>query len=177
MAAEVTIPFNTAILGGETTIQLDRGKGHRESIAVKIPAGIDEGKKIRLRGQGQSAGANGPSGDLLLTIHVAPHPYFKRNGANLEVRLPVTLPEAIHGAKVEVPTPSGMVMLTIPKLTSSGQRLRVKGQGVRSKDGTAGDLFVEIQIKLPSSIDPAQLEALNSLEKNYSASPRAGLVW
>ena len=83
-----------------------------KTISVKIPAGVDEGKKIRLRGQGESIG--GPAGNLLLTVHVAAHPYFHRSGMNLEVRLPVTLAEAVAGAKVDVPTPRGTISLRIP---------------------------------------------------------------
>ncbi len=99
--ASITIPFATAVMGGETSIQLDRGGGALETITVKIPVGIEDGKKIRLRGQGGGA-PGGKNGDLLLTVHIAAHPHFKRNGQNLELKLPLTLPEAVAGAKVEV---------------------------------------------------------------------------
>lgn len=173
--AEITVPFNTAVMGGETEITLDKG-GVSESIRVKIPAGVEEGKKIRLRGQGNSNG--GRAGDLLLLIHVAPHPFFKRNGKDLELKLPVTLGEAALGAKVDVPTPGGTVTVTIPAGTQSGKRLRVKGQGTRSKDNASnGDLYIELQIKLPEKLSPQDLELLNKLDANYESSVRKGIVW
>ncbi|HEY2839505.1 MAG TPA: DnaJ C-terminal domain-containing protein, partial [Pirellulales bacterium] len=113
LESAVEIPFNVAIVGGQTELSLDRG-GKVETISVKIPAGIEEGKKIRLRGQGAPGANDGPPGDLLLTIHIAPHPYFRRRGDDLDVRVPVTLLEAAEGAKVEVPTPKGTVALRVP---------------------------------------------------------------
>ncbi len=175
LEAAITVPFATAVLGGEASIQVDRGSGSPESITVKVPPGIDEGKKIRLRGQG-APGAGGRNGDLLLTIHIAPHPFFKRNGQNLELKLPITLSEAIHGGKVEVPTPAGIVKLSIPAMSNSGQRLRVKGQGVKSKEGQ-GDLYVELQIKLPSEIDESAKEVIRNFDSKYATPPRAGIIW
>lgn len=175
LEAAVTIGFQTAALGGEANIRVDRGTGS-ESITVKIPPGIEDGKKIRLRGQGQQV-PGGKSGDLLLTVSVAPHPCFKRVGSNLEIKLPIGIQEAILGAKVDVPTPGGIVTMTVPPMTSSGQRLRVKGQGVRSKDGTAGDLYVEIHIKLPSEMSDEFKNQLASLDPNYGKTLRSSLVW
>lgn len=171
--AEITVPLSTAVLGGETEITLDRS-GVPESLRVKIPGGVQEGKKIRLRGQGNSA--NGRAGDLLLTIHVAPHPFYKLVGNDLELKLPITLSEAAVGAKVDVPTPGGIVTLTIPARSQSGKRLRVKGQGVRSTSGT-GDLYIELQIKLPDLLTEANLKTLQTLDAGYTSSIRREIVW
>ena len=124
--ASLTIPFLTAVRGGETSIELERQPGHRETKVVKIPPGLESGAKIRLRGQGDSAGQT----DLIITVTVEPHPYFTREGRNLSVEVPISVPEALLGAKVEVPTLDGFKTLTIPAGTSSGQKLRLRGQGV-----------------------------------------------
>lgn len=174
--AELTVPFNTAVLGGQATINVQRG-GKQESLQVKVPAGVESGKKIRLRGQGEPSPNGGPAGDLLITITVANHPYFKRVGQNLEVRLPVTLGEAAMGAKVDLPTPGGIMSLKIPAASSSGKRLRVKGQGVRDSSGGAGDLYVELQIKLPEQLDDESRQAIEHIERLYTEAPRAGLIW
>ena len=123
---------------------------------------------MRLRGKGESGGGAhakrvDAAGDLLLTVHVAPHPFFTRKGNDLYVRLPVTLGEAAAGATVDVPTPSGTVALHIPPGTSSGKRLRVKGHGVPAKAG-AGDLFAEALIVLPANMTDADREAIRAIE-------------
>lgn len=176
LSAEITVPFNTAVLGGQAAIHVRRG-GKPENIQVKIPAGVESGKKIRLRGQGEPSPNGGASGDLMITITVANHPYFKRSGQNLEVRLPVTLGEAALGAKVDLPTPGGTMSLKIPPGSSSGKRLRVKGQGVRDTSGAAGDLFVELQIKLPEQLDDESRKAIERIEQLYTEQPRTGLIW
>ena len=175
LSAEVTIPFNTAVMGGFREISLQRG-GKYETIQIKIPPGVDTGKKIRLRGRGEP-GPSGESGDLIVTIDVAPHPHFKRQGQNLELRLPVTIGEAALGSTVDVPTPGGVVSLKIPPNSSSGRRLRVKGQGVRAASGEAGDLYVELQIKLPESLDDAARDAIARIEQQYTGRIRDGLAW
>jgi DnaJ-class molecular chaperone len=155
---------------------LQRSGGKTETISVKIPPGVDEGKKIRLRGKGESLGGS-PAGDLLLTIHVAPHPSFKRHGKNLELRLPITLSEAVAGGKVDVPTPWGTISLRIPPHTSSGKKLRIKGHGIRTANGEPGDLFAETAIVLPEKIDEATVEAIKRLEAEQPRDPRAELRW
>lgn len=175
LSAEVTIPFNTAVMGGYREISIQRA-GKFETIQIKVPAGVDSGKKIRLRGRGEP-GAGGESGDLIVTINVAPHPHFRRQGHNLELRLPVTLGEAALGSTVDVPTPGGIVSLKIPPNSSSGRRLRVKGQGVRSATGEAGDLYVELQIKLPASLDQTARDAVATIEQEYKGAVRDGLAW
>ena len=179
ITSELEIPFNTAVSGGEAHISVQRPDGHVETLAVKIPAGISEGKKIRLRGQGASAG--GPAGDILITVHVAPHPWFTRKGNDLIVRLPLSLAEAALGAKVDVPTPRGTISLRVPPNSSSGKRLRIKGHGVKTRDGELGDLYAEVQIVLPPTLDEESLELIKKLDERFrSASPqdpRRDLRW
>lgn len=181
LSANLTVPFNTAILGGEASIGVMQS-GKQESIQVKIPPGIESGKKMRLRGQGEQSPNGGPSGDLIATLSVAAHPFFKRNGKNLELRLPVTFSEAALGATVDIPTPGGTVSLKIPPGSSGGRKLRIKGQGVRSSD-SPGDLYVELQIKLPETLSAAEnisdstRDAIRQVEQLYSENVRDGIIW
>src|SRR5205085_4466250 len=121
----------------------------------------------RLRGQGEPGGNGASAGDLLVTVHVAPHPFFTRRGNHLEVKVPVTLAEAALGAKVDVPTPQGTISLTIPPGTSSGKKLRAKGRGVETKGGEPGDLYAEIQIVLPKPLEPDDLELIRRLSERH----------
>ena len=145
---ELEIPLQTAVQGGKTEFYLND-----EKISVNIPAGVETGSKIRLRDRGQPSPNGGDNGDLILLIKVSDHPCFGRNGRNLELNLPVTIGEAVLGAKIDIPTPSGTVALSIPANSSSGRRLRLKGQGVKHRDGSAGDLFVVLQIEVPKEAD------------------------
>jgi len=175
IAAEIELPLRTILQGGETQFQLQRD-GKLESIRVKVPPGIEPGKKIRLRGQG-GAMPRGKPGDLLLTIRLLPHPAVKLVGNNIEMRLPITLPEAIHGAKVDVPTANGTVTITIPPMSSSGKRLRIKGQGFPSSSGAAGDLMIELQIKLPEVVPSASRDAIDALVSSYPSHFRDSIQW
>lgn len=155
VAATATITLNEAATGGTRRLHLPSGK----DVEFKIPPGIVEGQQIRLKGQGMPAPVvGGTPGDVLVTISIAPHPHFKRDGQNLRLELPITLYEAVLGAKVRVPTLSGAVELAIPANTSSGRIFRLKGKGMPGK-GEAGDLFVTTRIVLPDGKD-ADLEAL-----------------
>jgi DnaJ-class molecular chaperone len=173
---ELKISFATAINGGQARLSLRRAGGKTESIDVKIPAGIADGKKIRLKGQGEAAPQGGTPGDILITVRVAPHPCFQRRGQNLELKVPVTLAEAVLGASIDVPTPRGTISLKIPPNTSSGKRLRVKGHGVPGKM-EAGDLYAEVQIVLPESLDDETIECIKKLKESPTSHPRADLVW
>ncbi|MCA9238650.1 MAG: J domain-containing protein [Planctomycetales bacterium] len=174
---EITVPFATAIKGGEAAISLTRHDGKNETINIKIPAGMEDGKKIRLRGQGEPAPAGGSAGDLLLTVHVAPHPRFERRGARLDVVAPITLSEAVGGAKIDVPTPHGVVTLSVPPGTSSGKKLRLKGQGVRAEGKPPGDLYVELQIQLPEGLTEEERQEIANISARHPQDPRADLRW
>jgi DnaJ-class molecular chaperone len=174
---ELTVPFATAVLGGQAAITVRRADGNVETINVRIPAGIEDGKRIRLRGQGEAGVGGGPAGDILVTIRVSPHPYFRRSGNRLEVRVPVTLGEAALGAKVDVPTPHGTISLRIPPNTSSGAKLRIKGHGVRPKEGPPGDLFAEIQIVLPDNLSEDERNQLGEISARRPQQPRTDLRW
>ncbi|HUY32256.1 MAG TPA: J domain-containing protein [Pirellulales bacterium] len=173
---EVQIPFTLAVLGGETHLELLHASGKREAIAVKIPAGIEDGKKIRLRGQGESLDG-GPPGDLLILVKVGSHPSFARRGDHLHLRVPVTLREAAEGGKVDVPTPRGTVTLRVPPGTSSGAKLRIKGHGIARPGKSAGDLIADIQIVLPAQLDAKSLEWVRQFDERQPLDPRRDLKW
>ena len=174
---EVEVPFHTAVTGGEVSLRLVRPGRKAETLAVKIPAGIEDGKTIRLRGQGEASQNDGPSGDLLITVHIAPHPHFRRDGLDLIVEVPVTLAEAALGAKVDIPTPHGTIAMKVPPGTSSGTRLRAKGQGIKRSDGSTGDLYAEIQIAIPKQIDDDSSELVRKLDARWKLNPRTKLEW
>lgn len=174
---DMTVPFKTAVTGGEIGLSLQRPNGEKKSITVKVPPGIEDGKKIRLRGQGEASPNGGPAGDILITVHSESHPSFQRHGKNLEVHVPVTVAEAALGAKVEVPTPKGTITLTIPSGTSSGKRLRIKGHGVAPSSGEPGDLYAVVMISLPKSMDEETKDLVRRLAERQSANPREGLSW
>lgn len=173
---EVTVSFVTAVLGGEVPVGIVDELGDSKTINIKVPAGIEPGKKIRLRGQGEQV-RGGQAGDLLVTVKVGGHPCYRRNGNDLELNVPITLLEAVSGATVDVPTPKGTIALKIPPRTNSGKRLRVRGLGIETSDGKKGDLFAEVQIVLPEQIDDAALELIKQLEQGREADPRADLKW
>jgi DnaJ-class molecular chaperone len=174
---EIQIPFTTAVTGGDVQIAVQRPTGKTETLAVKIPPGIEEGKKIRIRGQGQRFGRNGTPGDLLIIIHIAPHPCFQRRGNHLLVRVPVTIAEAVGGARVDVPTPQGTVTLSIPAGSSSGTKLRIKGHGVAPKNSPVGDLLAEIMIVLPKQLSDADRQTICEIDRRYTHNPRKDLQW
>ena len=171
LSATLAISLEDAVNGGEKLVRLPTGK----ELKVKIPAGIAAGQTIRLKGQGQEVQGHRP-GDVLITVTFAPHPLFKIDRNDLRAEIPVTLYEAVLGAKVRVPTLSGAVELSIPKNTSSGRTFRLKGKGLPAKGKAAtGDLFVIAKIVLPDGND-AELEALMEkwrTTKPYN--PRSGM--
>jgi DnaJ-class molecular chaperone len=163
LSVAMTVSLEEAINGAEKRVRLPTGK----ELDVKIPAGVTEGQQIRLRGQGETAQGH-PPGDLLITVNIAPHPFFKVDGSDLRVDLPITLYEAVLGGKVRVPTLGGAVELSIPKNTSSGRTFRLKGKGLAKAGATSGDLFVTTRIMLPDG-NNAELEAL--MQKWHDAHP------
>jgi DnaJ-class molecular chaperone len=121
--------------------------GDRKTIDLKLPAGVEDGTQMRIAGKGEPG--PGGAGDALVTINLEPHAFFKRDGDNIRLELPVSLDEAVNGAKVKVPTVEGAVMLTLAPGSSSGKTLRIKGRGFTRKDGTRGDQLVTLEILLP----------------------------
>ena len=178
VTARIEVPFKLAIEGGKTDVRLDRD-GKTETISVTIPQGLPDGGRMRLRGQGLPGSGGGPAGDLLLEVRVEPHPVFRRDGDTLDVTLPVSLAEAIEGAKVDVPTPWGTISLRIPPGTSGGRKLRAGGMGVHHANGAKGDLIAVVQIMLPETEDAAVRERLLEAAKAAAgaSSPRAQLRW
>jgi DnaJ-class molecular chaperone len=154
LTVAMSVSLEEAVNGAEKRVRLPTGK----ELNVKIPAGVTNGQQIRLRGQGETAQGH-PPGDLLITVNIAPHAFFKVDGSDLRVDLPITLYEAVLGGKVRVPTLGGAVELSIPKNTSSGRIFRLKGKGLPKATGTPGDLFVTTRIMLPDGND-SELEAL-----------------
>jgi DnaJ-class molecular chaperone len=140
---------------------------------VKIPPGLESGAKIRLRGQGDTSG----QADLIITVTVEPHAYFTRDGRNLSVEVPITVAEAVLGAKVDVPTLDGSTRtLTFPAGTSSGQKLRLRGQGVpASKNHPEGDLYVVARVVVPKTIDEESKTLIEQFAQRNPAQPRVGL--
>lgn len=174
----VLVSFHDAVLGGEVPLPiLDKGGSSQKTITIKIPAGIGDGKKIRLRGQGNRGTHGGQPGDLIVTVNVGSHPHFRRNGNNLEISVPITLTEAAVGGKIDVPTPKGTISVSVPPRAQSGQRLRIRGMGVETQAGEKGDLFVELQISLPATLNDEQIELLKQIESARSEDPRASLKW
>ena len=170
--ATTTLDFETAVRGKTVTLQASTG-----AVKVKIPAGVADGQKIKVRGKGEPSPTGGPAGDIILTVSVRKHPVFEREGQNLRVKLPVTFSEAALGATVEVPTLGGApVKLKVQPGTPSGRVLRVKGRGVASSKGT-GDLLAEVQIVVPSHLTPEATEALEAFRAvEPQENPRADLL-
>ena len=166
VAYRLKVPFVDAATLKEQRVTLNGGR----TIDLKLPRGVEDGSKIRLAGQGQEG--PGGKGDAIVTIEIASHPFYSREGKNIRITLPVTLKEAVLGAKVKVPTPEGPVMLTIPKGSSSGKILRLKGRGFTAKDGSRGDQLVQLAIDIP-----ADDEALRQFAEGWSGggNPRASL--
>jgi molecular chaperone DnaJ len=158
VTARTTIDFVTAVKGDTIKLQTADGK----PITVKIPAGVSDQQKIKLRGKGEPSPDGGEPGDIVLTVSVRKHPVFERDGLNLRVNVPVTFVEATLGATIEVPTLGGApVKLKVAAGTPSGRVLRVKGRGVSTSKGT-GDLLAVVQVAVPSHLSPAQREALEA---------------
>jgi DnaJ-class molecular chaperone len=168
-----TVPLAVAAAGGSARVMLPTGK----TLDVAIPVGVEEGKQIRLRGQGQPGARGGPAGDALVTIHYAPHPLFKVEGRDLRLDLPVTLYEAVLGAKVRAPTLNGEVEITIPKGASSGRVLRLRGKGLpAAADSPQGDLLATLRIALPSEPSPDLDALMREWRDQKPYNPRAGMT-
>ena len=157
------------------------GSGHATStrtIQARIPAGVNDGQRIKLRGKGAPGERGGPAGDLYVRVHVTPHPVFGRSGGNLTVTVPVTVPEAALGSEIKVPSHRGVpVTVRIPAGTPNGRTFRVRGKGVRRSDGTYGDLLVTIEVMVPKNVGTKGRKALEDLrEATAGEDPREELL-
>ncbi len=169
---ELTVDFESAVRG--TQIQMKR-PGEAQPVTVRIPPGADEGSRVRIAGQGGASPNGGPNGDLILVIHVEPHPLFERKGDDLQLDVPITTSEAIKGAKVKVPTFDGSVSVKVPPGTQSGTKLRVRGKGIARKNREAGDLYVRFMVHVPQSSSPELTKLADELAKFETEDVRAGL--
>ena len=170
LSVAMTVSLEEAVKGGEKRVRLPTGK----ELNVRIPAGVSAGQQIRLKGQGETAPGH-PPGDLLITIGIAPHPFFKVDGSDLRVDLPITLYEAVLGGKIRVPTLGSAVELSVPKNTSSGRTFRLKGKGLPKAAGTAGDLFVTTRIVLPDGNDSELETLMKKWRDGHPYNPRSDL--
>jgi len=160
--SEVTIPFLTAAVGGSVTLSVDG-----RELAVRIPAGIEDGKVLRLQGQAPGGG------DLRLVVHIQPHPYFRREGNDVILEVPLSVAEAALGTKVDVPTLDGSKLtVTIPPGTSSGSRLRLRGKGI-----AGGNQYIEAKVMVPAAKDARSRELIQEFAKLNPQDPRSGLPW
>lgn len=165
------VSFMDAAVGGKRAVPLPDGT----TIDLNIPAGVRDGQTLRLRGKGQPGVGGGPAGDALVELAVAAHPVFTRDGNDIEVELPIGFDEAVLGAKIDVPTLSGKVSMTIPKGASTGQRLRLKGRGVKPAKGAAGDQYVRLKVVTPQKPD-VEMEAIAQRWRDHvTEDPRAKL--
>ena len=167
---QLEVGFLDAVLGTTRSVTMPDGNG----IAITIPAGVDDGQTLRLRGKGAPGYGDGPPGDALVTISIQPHPVFTRDGADIEMELPITFDEAVLGAKVDVPTISGSVSMKIPPGASSGQRLRLKGKGLRSGK-SQGDQTVRLKIVIPKDMSDEMLSIAEKWRDASTFDPRAEL--
>jgi curved DNA-binding protein len=170
LESHVNLDFLQAVRGTMVSVRL-QGEGV-ETINVRIPAGVNEGSRVRVRGKG----ING--GDLFIVTHVGPHPYFRRDGEDIYVDLPIGITEATLGAKVDVPTLEGTSTITIPPGSSSGRKLRLRGKGVSGAGGkTGGDQYVVLKIVVPPQTPPKAAELLREFDQIANFDPRADVPW
>jgi DnaJ-class molecular chaperone len=173
VASEITVDFVSAVRG--TTLEL-RTEMSPTPVTVRIPPGAAEGSRVRIAGQGATSPNGGPRGDLILTIHVKPHPHFKREGDDLHLELPLALHEAYFGAKVRVPTFDGSVTLKVPERTQAGTVMRVRGKGVTRKGHPPGDLYVHYQIRIPTGNGADLTSLFEKLAEHQKEDPRKDII-
>jgi DnaJ-class molecular chaperone len=172
IAATATVPLETIGKGGAARVILPAGR----TVEVKIPAGVEDGQQIRLRGQGQPGQGGGEAGDAIVTVRVAAHPWFRLDGRDLRLDLPVTIYEAALGAKIATPTLDGKVELAVPPGSNGGRVLRLRGKGLPAADGKpAGDLYVTLKLMLPETAGPGFEARMRELRDAEPYDPRAKL--
>ena len=171
---EITLDFLQAVRGMTATLRIQR-EPSPETLEVKIPAGVSDGGRIRLRGKGQPG--RGEPGDLYIKVHVRPHAYFRREGDDIYVEVPIGVSEACLGARVDVPTVDGMTTVTIPPCTSSARRLRLRGKGVGHGHGERGDQYIDLRIVVPETLSPKAQELMKELAQAEPFDPRKDAPW
>ena len=166
----VSIPFLDAARGSQQKLRLETGK----TLKVRIPAGVRDGQQIRLSGQGQKGAAGGRPGDALVEVRIQPHPFFERQGDDIHIAVPITLDEAVLGAKISIPTLGKPVSVTVPKGSSSGRKLRLKGKGIKRGKAT-GDQIVSLRIVLPKKGDRELEDFLGTWRRSHAYEVRKDL--
>ncbi|MCE9619318.1 MAG: DnaJ domain-containing protein [Planctomycetes bacterium] len=174
LTSSIQVGFMTAALGGTHHVDL-QGPSGPISMDVRIPAGITADGKLRLRGKGAAGSGGGPSGDLVLSVKIAPHPWFRRDELDIQLEVPISISEAALGAKVSVPLLQGSAEIRIEPGTPSGRKLRLKGKGIHCPQGT-GDFFAVVRIEPPAALSPEDAEFMRQLGERLP-SPRVGAPW
>ena len=177
--AQLRLTFDQAVHGAAMSIRVeaeDNGGGG-QTLEVKIPPGVEQGQRIRVRGRGRPGYHGGTSGDLMLICSIGPHPYFSRRDSDIYVDVPVTVAEAALGAKLEVPSIHGRANVTLPPGTPSGAKLRLKGRGVIRPGAQSGDQYIVVQIVPPKKLEPPERELFEQLHERDRSNPRERLGW
>ena len=173
---EFEIALPDAYKGLEQQIEVKEASGKARRLAVKIPAGVKDGQRIRLAGQGGPGAGGAPPGDLYLRVRVKPHPLYQRDGDDLRMELPVALHEALLGADVTVPTLKGRVSLRIPPETQNGRTIRLAGQGAPRANGAFGDLYVTVKVVLPTKLTDEDKDSVRKIGERHADDPRSHLL-
>ncbi|HMD55297.1 MAG TPA: DnaJ C-terminal domain-containing protein [Phycisphaerae bacterium] len=174
----VTLSFEQAARGTTLELRFDTmNRTHSETISVKIPPGVTEGSKVRVRGRGQPSAMGQSRGDLIIITHIAPHPFFTRVDQDVLLELPISFAEALKGAVVRVPTLDGPVELRIPPGVNSGKKLRIKGRGIENRDHTKGDQLCRLLIVLPEGLCEQEIESLVNIDAAHKFDPRKDMSW
>ncbi|TNE84137.1 MAG: hypothetical protein EP330_30415 [Deltaproteobacteria bacterium] len=174
LQARLQVDPMLAIRGGESSLRIGRPDGSTDTLKVRIPAGVKDGGKLRLKGQGHPPPGGGPCGDLIVVLEIPEHPFLKRVDDHLEMEVPITVAEAVRGGSVTVPTPTGDVKVAIPAGLTSSKRLRLRGRGIQTREPS--DLYLQLRIVLPPADAPGVAEAAEALEAAYDGDVRAGLT-
>lgn len=175
---DLQLHFVEAIHGTTKTLKIAQGPGGSEgaeTIDIKIPPGVKDGQKIRVKGKGQTG--PGGQGDLYIVCHVRAHPFFRREGNDIHVDVPISVTESVLGGKVDVPTLDGLTTVTVPPGTPSGRKLRLRGQGVEGRDGDRGDQYVAIKVVPPSDISDEGKELIEKFSEVTQHDPRSDAPW
>lgn len=176
MQSEISITLREAYSGIQRSLKLQKG-GRTRTVNVKIPKGIKDSGKIRLAGEGVKSPAGGPGGDLYLVINIVPHNFFTRKGDDLYCEVPVTIKEAFYGAKIDIPTFSGKIMVKVPPKTQGGKTLRLKGKGMsKLRSSEFGDLYAKIKLILPEKLNSEQKKHFEEFARSYDENPRENII-